>query len=72
MRKPSCWFIVSFYAGDLHRVGKRNKPTGFVRGTMGKASAVREAKHWEEKLGEHVFVRAYSCERAPKLFNLKA
>lgn len=71
-RGASCWHVVSFYAGDLSRVGRRgDKPTGFVHGTHDKAFAIREATHLEKKLGEHVFVRAYSCARAPKLFNLK-
>lgn len=71
-RKPSCWFVVSYYAGD--RPGAKPKPRGFVRGTMGKAAAQRLAASLQRKEGgqaANVVVEAYSCDRAPKLFDLR-
>lgn len=72
-RKPSCWFVVSYYAGD--RPGAKPKPRGFVRGVMGKAAAVKHAaseQHREGGQAANVIVEAYSCARAPKLFDLRA
>lgn len=76
-RKPAraCYHVVSFYAGDLWKVETRakDKPMGFVNGTIGKRrDAVRYAAELEKKKGEHVFVRAIKCDRAKRLFNLKA
>lgn len=79
-RKSPCWFVVSFYAGDLARVEAyrpdiREKPTGFVRGTYGgrggKAVAIRDASRLDEHVGKHAFVRAYQCDVARKRFSLK-
>ena len=71
-RKASGWFVVSYYAGD--RPGK-TRPRGFVKGVFGKAKAHREAEFFQRKAGgaaANVIVKAFSCQRAPKLFNLKA
>jgi hypothetical protein len=69
-RAASCYHVVSFYAGDLHRVGTRDRPRGFVRGTHGKATAQKEAQRLDRELGQHVFVRAVKCSRARRLFDL--
>ncbi len=71
-RKASCWFVVSYYAGD--RPGP-SRPRGSVRGVHGKAAAMKEAAAIQKRLGgqkANVIVEAFSCERAPKLFDLKA
>ena len=70
-RKPSCWFVVSYYAGD--RPGK-DKPRGFVRGTMPKRLAEKHARFLQKEFGgnaANVVVKAFSCDRATKLFSLK-
>jgi len=70
-RKTSCWFVVSYYAGD--RPG-RSRPRGFVRGTMDKAGAQKYAAFLQKEAGgqkANAIYEAYSCDRAPKLFNLK-
>lgn len=74
-RKSACYHVVSFYAGDLWRVQARSKDKadGFVNATIGKrADAIKYAARLEKQKGEHVFVRAIKCDRAKKLFKLKA
>ena len=70
-RKMGCYFVVGYYAGD--RPG-RNKPTGFVYGTMGKAAAEKHANFLQKKAGgqkANTIYEAVSCTRAPKRFSLK-
>lgn len=74
-RRTACYHVVSFYAGDLARVQGRGKdrPDGFVNATIGRRKdALTFAKTLEKQKGEHVFVRAIKCDRAKKLFKLKA
>lgn len=71
-RRASCYHVVSFYAGDLWKVGKRGeRPAGIVRGTHNKSAAIRHARDLDAGGGAR-FVRAYQCDRAKRLFDLKA
>ena len=72
-KRASCWFVISYYAGD--RPGMKPKARGFVRGVMGKAAAQKYAAHEQKREGggaANVIVKAFSCDRGTKLFDLKA
>lgn len=74
-KKASCWFVVGYYAGDNGRIGKRGeKPGGTVYGTFSKRTAVREAAHRDAEYtrrGQPAFAKAFQCDRAKRLFDLK-
>jgi hypothetical protein len=74
-RGTSCWFVVGYYAGDERYIGKRGeRPGGTVYGTHDKRTAVREAAHRDAEYarrGEPATARAFQCDRAKRLFDLK-
>jgi hypothetical protein len=74
-RRQACYHVVSFYVGDMWKVRARSKdkPMGFVNATIGRRrDAIEYATNLEKRKGEHVYVRAIKCDRAKRLFDLKA
>lgn len=65
-------FVVSWF-GSLPPA--KGTP-GIVRGTHGRAGAIREASYWNKRLtkescGLAVFCQAFECDRARRVFDLK-
>jgi hypothetical protein len=76
VKKASCWMVVGYYAGDERYIGKGGeRPGGTVYGTHDKRTAVREAAARDREYsrrGEPATARAFQCDRAKRLFDLKA
>jgi hypothetical protein len=62
--------VVGYYAGD---VPGSKRPRGHVYATMGKAAAIRHAADMQRRAGgqaANAIYKAFTCERAPRIFDL--
>lgn len=64
-------FVVSWFGSPTPAKGT----PGIVRGTHGRAGAIRQASYWDARLtkesgGLAVYCKAFECERARRLFDL--